>query len=127
MTCFWDGIISSLTKDDYKFANITPGNHRVFISQLKNKKLTGKNITWMGKIIRKQEIIEHNKAINEYDISKIGLGHLTSVCDYFLLLICEIFQVNIDHKYLSTNISYKHKMARKTLRFKNNRGHFMRY
>ena len=68
---------------------------------------------------------EHFTAIKVYDINGIKNGHLTSVCDSFLLLLCEIFDISITHKFMNTNIMYEniHK-SRKTLKFTSNSGHF---
>ena len=64
------------------------------------------------------------EAIKDYNINGIGNGHLTSICDSFLLLICELFHINILHRYLNITIIYSYPNPRKTFRFKSNRGHF---
>ena len=43
-----------------------------------------------------------------HDIRGIYNGHLTSTCDGFLLLVCALFKLNINHRYLSCNIRYKY-------------------
>ena len=124
MTCFWDSILSCLKEDDYKFANIGRGNRKHFITQIKLRNRPMKSVKWQGKNLTDQEIKEHMEAIKDYNVNGIGSGHLTSICDSFLLLICELFNVSIIHRFLRTNIVYSHPKTRKTLRFKNNRGHF---
>jgi hypothetical protein len=79
---------------------------------------------WNNEILTKQEKDEHFTHIKDYNINKIRQGHLCSVCDSFLLLISDIFDVNIHHKYLNINIRYTIERPRKTLMFSSNRGHF---
>ena len=126
MTCFWDGIISSLNNQDYQFAGIRKAKHRDFINQLKAKNKMVSSVSWQGNKLTEQEMKEHMEAIKDYNVNGIHNGHLTSTCDSFLLLVCELFKVNITHKYINTNIVYKHDNGRKTLIFSSNRGHFTR-
>ena len=124
MTCFWDSILSSLNKDDFKLlGEQKKPNRNTFIKVLKEKnKIT--NTLWQGKQLRNQEKKEHFEAIKDYNISGIRNGHLTSICDSFLLLICDLLKINIEHMFLNVNIKYNIENARKTLRFKSNKGHF---
>ena len=124
MTCFWDSILSCLKDDDYRFADIGIGSQTHFIKQIKLRNRPMKSIKWQGQRLREQEIKEHMEAVKEYNVTGIGNGHLTSICDSFLLLICELFHINIIHRYLNINISYSHPNPRKTFRFNSNRGHF---
>lgn len=124
MTCFWDSILTCLNDDDYRFANIGKGNHKHFITQLKLRNRPMESIQWQREKLREQEIKEHMEAIKDYNINGIHSGHLTSICDSFLLLICELFHINIIHRYLNINISYSHPNPRKTFKFNSNKGHF---
>ena len=128
MTCFWDSILSSLHVDDFKYINCNKKpNKKKFIELLKNKNRLIDNCFWQNNELTKQEKEEHYEAIKCYNINKIQGGHLTSVCDSFLLLISDLFDINIEHLYLNTNIVYKNKKnVRKTLKFSSNRGHFQR-
>ena len=84
------------------------------------------NVLWQNNVLRKQEIKEHLEWINEYNVKNIKNGHMTSVCDPFLLLICELFSVNIKHNYNKNTIMYTNKKkVRKTLIFSSNNGHFV--
>ena len=128
MTCFWDAILSTLNVEDFKLLGINKRpNRETFIKtlQAKNKHMT--NVLWMNKSLRKQELDEHVEAIKCYNIKGIYGGHLTSICDSFLLLICELLKVEINHRYIRTSIQYKNKnKIRKKLSFRSNRGHFQR-
>ena len=124
MTCFWDSILASLNKDDFKILGHGAKLNRVnFIQDLKNKN-TLISTKWCGKELKDQEKKEHFAAIECYNIKGIAQGHLTSICDSFLLLIAHLYKVNIKHKYLDTDITYSVKESRKTLSFKSNKGHF---
>ena len=126
MTCFWDGILKSLKKDDFDFIGESKKDNYKLIEMLKKKAQPMHHILWQGQIIKEREIQEHLEAINDYDINGISNGHLTSTCDSFLLLICQIFHVDIIHYYMNHEIYYKYRgNSRKTLRFSSNNGHFV--
>lgn len=126
MTCFWDGILKSLKKDDFDFIGESKKNNYKLIEILKKRAQPMHNILWQGQIIKDREIQEHLEAINDYDINGIPNGHLTSTCDSFLLLICELFHVDIVHHYMNHEIYYKYQDdSRKTLRFSSSNGHFV--
>ena len=106
MTCFWDSILSSLNQEDFNLLGEKKKTNRIeFIKILKNKnKLT--NALWQNKPLKNQEKKEHFEAIKDYNISGIRNGHLTSICDSFLLLICDLLKINIEHRFLNTTIIY---------------------
>ena len=127
MTCFWDSIISCLNIEDFKLLGVNKKlNREELIESLKNKNCLV-NTLWQGKPLKKQEKEEHFEAVKCYNVKDIYNGHLTSICDSFLLLLCHLLKINITHKYLNNNIIYKTcSSARKTLYFKSNKGHFSR-
>jgi hypothetical protein len=127
MTCFWDSILSCLTIEDFKLLGVNKKiNREGLIQQLKSKNCLVDTL-WQGKPLKEQEKKEHYEAIKCYNIKGIYNGHLTSVCDSFLLLLSHLLNINIQHKYLKINISYcTSNPIRKTLYFKSNKGHFSR-
>lgn len=126
MTCFWDSIYNSLNNNHFKQLECPKDrNLKKFINKLQNKKTSLENVTWQNNELSKKEIEEHLKAINEYNINDINKGHLTSSCDYFLLLLCDLFEIGIDHNFLGNIIKYRNKSKNTTiLKFGSNRGHF---
>ena len=126
MTCFWDGIIQALDLSDYRHVGCYKNLNRIqLINFLKTKNCFIKNVTWNNYIIKEQEQKEHFDAIKNYNVNRINNGHDCSTCDYFLLLISELFNVNIEHLYRNNMIFYKNiKQSRKTLKFISNNGHF---
>ena len=125
MTCFWDGIIQALEHNDYNTIGCnTMLNKQQLIDILKTKNIKIENVVWNGNKISEKEKGEQYEAIKNYDKKKIRGGHLCSSCDSFLLLISEVFEVNIKHLYLNVEMDYKNEKAKKTLKFASNRGHF---
>jgi len=118
--------MASLNSEDARILGINTMHKTIFIQKLKEKnKLV--DVLWQGKQLRIQEKKEHFEAVKGYNINGIKNGHLTSICDSFLLLICDLLNVNIEHKYLHNIIIYQtKKKCRKTLKFKSNKGHFSR-
>ena len=57
--------------------------------------------------------------------SIVNAGYLCSVCDPFLILICELFEVQIEHQYLNNTMIYINKNGlRRVLSFFSDQGHF---
>ena len=127
MTCFWDNIMNSLSHEDYNLLGFdNKPNSTSFITKLKEKN-TEIQTLWQGMPLSTQEKKEHSQAIQTYNISTISNGHLTSTCDSFLLLLCQLLNLDIHHNYLQlTTIIYSqhNKNPRKTLKFQSTRTHF---
>ena len=127
MTCFWDGILKSLNISDFKYKfNIDKKLNKVqFINFLKKNNKFTKDIIWNNKKLSEKELKENYEAVKNYNIKKINNGHLCSTCDYFLLLICDLFKINIIHFYNKHKIVYKNNTkSRKTITFHSNKRHF---
>lgn len=125
MTCFWDGILQSLNNDDFKLFN----RHKPFyqtdlIQFLKQNNKPTINVYWKGEKLRESELKENFTTIKDFEIKNIYNGYLCSVSDPFLFLLCEIFQINILHDYNGVNILYQVSKPRRTVKYKNNSGHF---
>ena len=126
MSCFWDSIYSQLILEDYNFIGENkPPNIEGLVHLMKKRNKRIDNVTWQKTYLSHHEKNEHNTAINVYNVNGIRNGHLTSVCDSFLLLICEVFCVSIEHKFMGTKLFYDNtKKSRKCLKFSSNSGHF---
>lgn len=126
MTCFWDGILHALTIDDFQYIGVEKKLNRneLIAFLIKNNEIV-ENVKWNNNELSLNEKRENFDAVKSYDISKINNGHECSTCDYFLLLIAEIFDVTIHHLYRNTLIQYSNiKTSRKSLYFASNNGHF---
>ena len=91
-----------------------------------------KEVQWNGEELGEQLLKENYEHIKDFienngkDLNSIiNSGYLCSVCDPFLILICQLFRLEIHHKYLDNTMIYKNTInCRRIIRFKSNRGHF---
>ena len=97
MTCFWDGIRSKL--------NINTNNSD-FISDLKNKNNKRHEIKWNNIEFTKKQLEENYQHIKDFDEKNISNGYDCSVCDPFLILICDLFNISIIHNFNGFIINY---------------------
>ena len=57
----------------------------------------------------------------------INSGYLCSVCDPFLILICELFELEIEHLYMGNVMKYRNIGGggnRRVIKFTSDQGHF---
>lgn len=131
MTCFWDGILQNLKDDDFQIAfKCNKPNNINFVKLLKDSLNESfhdksKDINWNGEKLTKQQIKENFEHIKDYNPKSIYGGYWCSTCDPFLILVCILFRVNINHNYCGHLMKYTILNPRKTLNFKSNSGHFM--
>lgn len=127
MTCFWDGLLGCLHPNDFSKIGISKKPSTCgFVSLLKNKNKITENVLWQDTKLTDKFKKECFDAINELDVKSINRGYLCSTCDPFLILVSELFKVNIIHKYCNVIIKYKCINAVKTINVKSNKGHFQR-
>lgn len=129
MTCFWDAILQSLTlqelKDTLKCKH--KPNPKTFSELLRRNVVKTHNVMWNNEKLSDRELSENFEHIQSFDPNTVKRGYDCSSCDPFLLLICQLFKINIRHKFLKATINYTYiPEARKTLQFGSNRGHFYR-
>lgn len=128
MTCFWNGILHSLNDDDWRilqFSKKPSINEFILKIKLLNRPLN--SVKWQNKLLTKQEKQEHFEAIRDYNVSKINQGHLTSICDPFLLFLSDFLNIKIIHIFLNSQITYENVHdIRKILKFRSNHSHFQR-
>ena len=124
MTCFWDGILKKLNNEDFKLLEYNNTNNINFIQLLKkyNKKCT--NVIWQNEKLIEKLLNENYTMISEFNENNINSGYDCSSCDPFIILICELFKININHDYNGVNIQYKIEDTRKTINYKSNQSHF---
>lgn len=128
MSCYWNAIMKGLDNNDLKKLNITNNikNPRAFASFLKDNNRPVENIFVGGIKLSKKEIEEMFNAVKEYDINTTNSGYLCSISDCFLSLICELFDLNIQHTYCGINILYQNrsnKNIKKTIMVSSDKGH----
>ena len=133
-TCFWRGLIKSLNKHifNYKLRQPKP---KELIHVLKMKAIPTRDVLWQGEALSEPLLKENLRWIKEYDAREISLGHWTSTCDPFLLLVCQLYGVHIEHDYTGIGknrrrtknlikYTYKPNPNAHTLKFWSNTGHF---
>lgn len=126
MTCFWDGILHNLTNEDFQrvFKVNKPANKGLVVLLKENNSKETKSIKWNGTLFRDQQINENFEHIKDFNVKSISNGYMCSVCDPFLILVCKLFNVNINHNYCGHMMKYEVTNPIRTLNFSSDRGHF---
>ena len=126
MTCFWNGILSSLSIDDFKYIGLVDKpNIQEFIHLLKNKNTKTLNTTWNNESLSNKQIEENMTHIQEFNINNINNGYYCSSCEPFLLLITQLFLIDINHNYNGHIIKYRiNETPRKLVKYRSDTGHF---
>lgn len=126
MSCFWDSIITKINheiiSDVLDIPKITPLD---FCNGLKDKNCKTTSVLWNGGILTEQQYSENMAHIKDYDIGTISNGYDCSICDPFLLLITELFQIDIYNSFNNTTIHYKYngETESKSFTLQNDKGH----
>lgn len=119
MTCFWDGVRKGL--------QITISNND-FIDYLKqnNKLEEQSHILWNNIELTTKQLQENQQHIVDFNINTIQRGYDCSICDPFIILICQLYLVNINHNFNGYLMKYTHNIVNnyKTLEFKSDKRHF---
>lgn len=117
MTCFWDSLRNGLQ------LNIS---NNEFINNLKDKNTANNtNILWNNISLTKKQLEENYIHVRDFDIQTINNGYYCSVCDPFIILICDIYNINIHHNYNGYLMKYTHINKYNTiLYFNSDKGHF---
>ena len=125
MTCFWDGILHNLTNEDFQRTfQINKPTNTNFVNLLKNNLRKTKDLTWNGETLSENQLNENYEHIRDFDVNSIHNGYLCSTCDPFLFLVCELFNIDINHNYCGYLMKYKVRNPIKQLNFKSDSGHF---
>lgn len=134
MTCFWDGIIQALKKNKLMSHEILENtafkkssNARTLVELVKEKNRTCESVNWNNEKLSGKQMEENIEHIKNIDVGTIGQGYLCSSCEPVLVLICELFQVDIEHRYVRSPVSYRCDIGqgpKKLLRFNSSNSHF---
>ena len=119
MTCFWDGLRKGLQLD-------ISNNDLIDSLKQHNKLKEQSNILWNNIEFSKKQLQENHLHIVDFNINTIHSGYDCSICDPFIILICQLYQVNINHNFNGYLMKYTHNIENnyKTVEFKSNKGHF---
>jgi len=127
MTCFWDGILRNINQEDFNLLNINKNNNnKEFILLLKKNNKLCKNVKWQSENINEQLLKENYEMIKNFNENNINQGYDCSSCDPFIILLSELFKINIHHNFNGVLIkyTYTYNNPRKTINFKSNKSHF---
>ena len=126
MSCFWDSILRCISLNEMNtifktnYSKITP---KEFVENLKKKNRTIINVLWNNVKFKKQELAEVDEHIKNYNVDTITNGYLCSCCDPFLILICEIFNINITNNFNGVKIYYQNINTTRVIYLNNNSSH----
>lgn len=114
MTCVWDGLIRALN------LKLQP---REFCIHIKSNNRFTPDMQCNGKALSEQQMKENMDHISSIDIKDIGKGYYCSGCDPLLLLVGQLYDVSIEHMYMSSKILYENKNAKTTIYIGSNNRH----
>lgn len=113
MTCVWNGLIHKL-------------NLKISVCDLyekiKNENKITENITINGVFLTEKQKKENYERIT--NINNINDGYDMSTCDPLLILISELYKVNIIHKFNKYDILYVNTQAIRNINVYSNNYHF---
>ena len=129
MSCFWDAILNKIKTQDFQkiFNHSGKPNPETFAKMLIKDNVKTENVLWNSQIMKEKQLQENYEHIQEYDVSNVNQGYDCSTCDPFLFLICELFNINIQHIYLGNTFEYTHKKNvfnnNYTIKLQSDKGH----
>ena len=99
MTCVWDSLLRHIVMDAHSM-DVLGGPRSPFelVRALKERNSVTPDVRWQGQLFSAQEQGENAQWIRDYDETRISYGHLTSMCDPFMVLICQLLHVSIKYK-----------------------------
>lgn len=117
MSCFWKSILKNLDINDFKKLKIYhKPKCKDFIVFLKNNIIKITNVKWNGESLSEQFINDAMQHVKNFDVKQINKGYECSSCDPVLILISELFTINVSHTFNNhTIINYTNENAMKTI------------
>lgn len=127
MTCVWKGLLNCLTINDFKQYKIyKKPTEYTFVNFLKSRNQLCIDVTWNDEQLSEQFLTECFKSVAMLKTNSIQNGYWCSTCDPFLILVSQLFKINIRHKYCGIDIYYKCKNATRMIQVKSNKRHFQK-
>ena len=124
MTCFWDSILNTLTNNDFKPFGYSKMPNLEFVLFLKKHNKKTKNVTWNSEKFTEKQLEENFTHIKDFDHRTIRNGYDCSICDPFLTLVAELFNLTITHNYMGHVMRYDNTQSTRTVNYGSNTGHF---
>lgn len=129
MTCVWDGLTKGLY-NTFRGTIFQQTSAEILVDFLKRNVKKTENVKWNNKYLKDTELVENFERIKSIDPTNIYNGYDCSTCDPVLLLVCELFRINIIHDYNGSYMYYTYISKTNdpskniTIKFKSNRHHF---
>ena len=124
MTCFWDGILNTLTNEDFRPFGYSKMPNTEFVLFLKKFNKKTKNVTWNSEKFTEKQLEENFTHIRNFDYRSIRNGYDCSICDPFLILVSELFNISIIHDYRGNVMRYDNQQSKRVVNYGSNSGHF---
>ena len=106
MTCFWDGLLRNLYHEDLTLLNSNKNINNIdFILLLKKNNKLCENVKWQNNFLSKKLLEENYEMIKDFNENNINQGYDCSSCDPFMILLCELFKININYDYNGNELS----------------------
>lgn len=115
MTCFWDSLRNKLNIND---------TNREFILYLKKSNTKNISVNWNSSELTEKQLDENFEHIKNFDENKINDGYDCSICDPFLILVCELYNINIFHNFNGYEMKYIKDDSYKNINCRSNTSHF---
>lgn len=122
MTCFWDGLLKKLKPTDFTiFGMKRKPICDEFVMLIKSNNIKTPDVKCNGETLNDKDMESNIKRIEI--IKKINNGYDCSCCDPVLLLISQLFTINIAHNFNGTIIDYTNTNAKRTIHIRSNLDH----
>lgn len=124
MTCVWQSILHGIRED--ADADAFLGGRRSprdLVEALKGRNAATPDVKWQGETLSEQAQRENQEWIRDYDVGGIGGGHLVSMADPFMLLLCQVLRVEIVHNGAHGSVRMGVDNPRYAIRLSSDGGH----
>ena len=114
MTCVWDSLLRHIVTDSHSMNVLgCPRSPGELVRALKANNIGTPDVRWQGQLFSPQQQGENAQWIRKYDETRIGEGHLTSMCDPFMILLCQLLHVSIKYKGERSEVVFSVEGARR--------------
>ena len=130
MTCFWKGFMNCLSDTDVQFSrglSRLPQHEHEFVHFLQKNNIRANDVSWQHQPVSSRLQEESFQAVKALESNTIGEGYWCSTCDPFILLISQLFQIDVHHRFCGHLVVYSVPHPRKTIYVTSDRGHLQQW
>lgn len=124
MTCVWRALLHGLRNDSDATGLI--GEMRTepnLVRALMSNNGPTPDVLWQGQHLSNQSQKENQMWIRDYDVDSISGGHLVSMADPFMILLCQLLNISIVHNGKYGSVTIGTKSPRYTITLASDGGH----